>query len=65
MSELSIGILGGGGRMGRALVRAICEADGCTLAGGVDAPDHPDQGKDLGLWVGRDQVSEFEDELGV
>jgi len=57
MSELSIGILGAGGRMGRALVRAVAEAPGCSLAGGIDAPNHPDQGKDLGLLAGLEPLS--------
>ncbi|MFN3230750.1 MAG: 4-hydroxy-tetrahydrodipicolinate reductase [Alphaproteobacteria bacterium] len=52
MTELSIGILGAGGRMGRALVRAINDAEGCVLLGGVDADTHAGQGKDLGTLAG-------------
>ncbi|MBI1180735.1 MAG: 4-hydroxy-tetrahydrodipicolinate reductase [Alphaproteobacteria bacterium] len=57
MSELAIGILGGGGRMGRALIRAVTEARGCRLAGAVDAPGHPERGKDLGALAGLDPLS--------
>ena len=49
MTDLSIGVMGAGGRMGRALVRAISEVDGARLAGGVEQPGHPDLGKDLGV----------------
>ena len=52
MSDLAIGILGGAGRMGRALVRAVTEAKGAHLAGAVDAPGNREQGKDLGVLAG-------------
>ena len=52
MSDLAIGILGGAGRMGRALVRAVTEAKGAHLAGAVDAPGNQEQGKDLGVLAG-------------
>ncbi|MGE0665311.1 MAG: 4-hydroxy-tetrahydrodipicolinate reductase [Sphingomonadales bacterium] len=52
MSDLAIGILGGAGRMGRALVRAVVEAKGAALAGAVDAPGNPEIGKDLGTLAG-------------
>ncbi len=53
---LGIGIVGATGRMGRALVRAVSEADGCTLAGGVDVPNHPDTGADLGVLAGLGEI---------
>jgi 4-hydroxy-tetrahydrodipicolinate reductase len=56
MSDLAIGILGGGGRMGRALIRAVTEARGCRLAGAVDAPEHPERGKDIGTLAGLDPL---------
>jgi 4-hydroxy-tetrahydrodipicolinate reductase len=52
MSDLAIGILGGAGRMGRALVRAVTEAKGAYVVGAVDAPGNPEQGKDLGVLAG-------------
>ena len=57
MTNLSIGVMGAGGRMGRALVRAISEADGARLAGGVEQPGHPDLGKDLGVLAGLEPLS--------
>ncbi|MEN3952223.1 4-hydroxy-tetrahydrodipicolinate reductase [Iodidimonas sp. SYSU 1G8] len=56
MSELAIGILGGAGRMGRALIRAATEAKGAHVAGAVDAPGNPERGKDLGLLAGIDAL---------
>ncbi|NJL28967.1 MAG: 4-hydroxy-tetrahydrodipicolinate reductase, partial [Thermoanaerobaculia bacterium] len=35
MADLRLVVVGAGGRMGRALIRAIEEADGVTLAGAV------------------------------
>ena len=52
MPELAIGVMGAGGRMGRALVRAITETDGCRVAGGTEIAGHPDLGKDLGVLAG-------------
>ena len=52
MSDLAVGILGGAGRMGRALVRAVTEAKGAAVIGAVDAPGNPDMGKDLGTLAG-------------
>jgi 4-hydroxy-tetrahydrodipicolinate reductase len=48
-----IGIHGAAGRMGRRLMALACADDALTLAGAVDAADHPLQGK---------PVSEFEPE---
>ena len=56
MSDLAIGILGGAGRMGRALVRAVVEAKGAQVAGAVDAPGNPGIGKDLGALAGIDPL---------
>ncbi|WP_448581060.1 4-hydroxy-tetrahydrodipicolinate reductase [Thermaurantiacus sp.] len=39
--QLAIGVLGAGGRMGRALVEAIAAAPDLALAGGVERPGHP------------------------
>ena len=56
MSDLAVGILGGAGRMGRALVRAVTEAMGATVIGAVDAPGNPEMGKDLGTLAGIDPL---------
>lgn len=52
MSDLAVGILGGAGRMGRALVRAVTEAKGATVIGAVDAAGNAEIGKDLGVLAG-------------
>jgi 4-hydroxy-tetrahydrodipicolinate reductase len=52
MNDLAIGILGGAGRMGRALVRAVTEAKGAVVAGAADASGNPEIGKDLGTLAG-------------
>ncbi|MEN3975376.1 4-hydroxy-tetrahydrodipicolinate reductase [Emcibacter sp. SYSU 3D8] len=56
MTDLAIGILGGAGRMGRALVRAVTEAKGARVIGAVDALGNPDIGKDLGVLSGLDAL---------
>lgn len=52
MAELRIGISGCAGRMGRMLVVEVAATKGCVLAGGVDAPQSPDLGKDIGELAG-------------
>ena len=47
MGALRIGIAGVAGRMGRALVAEACAQDGCTLAGGSDAPGSPAIGQPI------------------
>jgi 4-hydroxy-tetrahydrodipicolinate reductase len=56
MTDLAIGILGGAGRMGRALVRAVTEAKGAVVAGAAEAPGNPEIGKDLGTLAGIDPL---------
>lgn len=53
---MNIGIVGAAGRMGRMLVGAVCAAQGATLAGGTEAPGHPDLGRDLGELAGGDAL---------
>jgi len=50
---MKIGIVGCGGRMGRMLVGAVLEAEGCTVAGGTERPGSDAVGRDLGELVGR------------
>ena len=50
--DYRIGIVGAAGRMGRMLVRAVTEADGCVLGGAVDRPGAPGQGEDAGTLAG-------------
>ena len=52
MTELAIGVVGCGGRMGRALIRQINQTQGCTLAGGTEVDGHHAIGIDLGSLAG-------------
>jgi 4-hydroxy-tetrahydrodipicolinate reductase len=45
-------VAGAGGRMGRALVRAVAETPGCVLSGALEARGHPDLGQDAGTLAG-------------
>ena len=45
-------IAGPGGRMGRELVRAIHETEGCGICGGVEPPGSPHIGADMGVLAG-------------
>lgn len=56
MAELTIGIVGAAGRMGRALVRAATEAKGCRVVAASEAPGHADLGKDAGTLAGLDAL---------
>ncbi|MDP8223028.1 MAG: 4-hydroxy-tetrahydrodipicolinate reductase [Candidatus Lernaella stagnicola] len=49
--DLRVVVTGAMGRIGRALVRYIHDADGMTLVGATERPDHPDIAKDVGLLV--------------
>ena len=50
--SMGLVVVGAGGRMGRALVRAIDEADGATLVGAVERTGSPFVGQDAGLVAG-------------
>jgi 4-hydroxy-tetrahydrodipicolinate reductase len=52
MSEMKLAVLGAAGRMGQALIRAVCATDGCVLAGGVEAKGSPALGRDMGELAG-------------
>lgn len=52
MSDLRIVIAGCAGRMGRTLMRLVCETEGAVLAGGLDAPGSAFLGEDLGTLAG-------------
>lgn len=61
MAELAIGIVGAAGRMGRALVRAVAEAQaqgqGCRLVAASEMPGHGALGQDAGTLAGLDPLS--------
>jgi 4-hydroxy-tetrahydrodipicolinate reductase len=52
MSDMKIGVLGASGRMGQALVRALHETPGCSIAAGLEAKGSPAVGQDLGEVAG-------------
>lgn len=49
---LKLAIAGAAGRMGRELAKLVHEADGCVLAGGLEAPGSPHVGADYGELLG-------------
>ncbi len=49
---MKVGVIGCCGRMGRAVIREIIQSSDLTLAGGIDRPDHPELGRDLGELAG-------------
>jgi 4-hydroxy-tetrahydrodipicolinate reductase len=49
---MKIAVMGVAGRMGKELVRAVHEAQGCTLAGATERPDSPVVGADVGTLAG-------------
>src|SRR5262245_31664999 len=52
MSDMRLIVAGAGGRMGRALTRAISETEGAVLAGALEAPGSELLGKDAGVLAG-------------
>jgi 4-hydroxy-tetrahydrodipicolinate reductase len=52
MSEMRLVVVGAAGRMGRMLVKAVAEAEGCRLAGAIERPGSPVLGQDAGLLAG-------------
>ncbi|ACB80597.1 Dihydrodipicolinate reductase [Methylorubrum populi BJ001] len=45
-------VVGAEGRMGRMLIRAVAEAEGCTLHGAIERPGSPALGQDAGRLAG-------------
>src|ERR1700710_136259 len=52
MADMRLIVAGAGGRMGRALTRAIAETPGAVLAGALEAPGSELLGKDAGRLAG-------------
>ncbi len=52
MSDMKLAIMGASGRMGRELIRAVHEAEGCVVAGGTEAEGSDAVGSDLGELAG-------------
>jgi 4-hydroxy-tetrahydrodipicolinate reductase len=49
---MKIAVMGVAGRMGQELVRAVHEAEGCTVGGATEHPDSPVIGADVGTLAG-------------
>ena len=52
MSEMRLVVVGAAGRMGRALVRAVCEAEGARLTGAIEREGSEFLGQDAGDLAG-------------
>jgi len=52
MAELTIGVMGVGGRMGRELARVVHASDGCRIAGGIEPEGSENIGQDIGQLIG-------------
>lgn len=52
MSDMKLAIMGAAGRMGRELIRAVHETEGCVVAGGTETPGSQAVGHDLGELAG-------------
>jgi len=52
MSELSVGLVGAAGRMGRALVRRIDACEGCRLVAAIEQSGHAAIGQNTGSLAG-------------
>jgi 4-hydroxy-tetrahydrodipicolinate reductase len=52
MAKTKIGVVGCGGRMGRMLVAEIAATQGCTVAGGTEAPNSGYINQDIGELAG-------------
>jgi 4-hydroxy-tetrahydrodipicolinate reductase len=56
MPKTKIGVVGCGGRMGRMLVAEIAATEGCTIAGGSEAPDSGYINQDIGEIAGLGRI---------
>jgi 4-hydroxy-tetrahydrodipicolinate reductase len=56
MVKTKIGVVGCGGRMGRMLVAEIAATDGCTVAGGSEAPGSGYVNQDIGELAGLGRI---------
>lgn len=52
MGDMRLVVVGAGGRMGRALVKAVGETEGCILTGAIERAGSPDLGRDAGQLAG-------------
>jgi 4-hydroxy-tetrahydrodipicolinate reductase len=52
MGDMRLVVVGAAGRMGRTLVRAITEAEGCVVVGAIEREGSPELGRDAGQLAG-------------
>src|SRR5687768_16889159 len=52
MSEMRLVVVGAAGRMGRMLIKAVAETEGCTLVGAIEREGSTALGHDAGLLAG-------------
>lgn len=52
MSEMRLVVVGAAGRMGRMLIKAVTETQGCRLAGAIERDGSPAIGQDAGMLAG-------------
>lgn len=57
MAEMRLVVVGAAGRMGRLLVKTICDTDGCRLVGAIEGPGSIALGQDAGLLAGAGTVN--------
>jgi len=57
MSDMKIGIVGCGGRMGRMLVKQVTDTAGCVVCGGTEPAGSPFLGQDIGTLAGLDPLN--------
>ncbi len=67
MSGMKLAVMGAGGRMGQALVRAVHSMEGCVVAGGTEQPGSDLVGRDIGevAGIGPLDVDIVEDPLSL
>ncbi len=56
MTGMRLVVVGAAGRMGRMLIRAVAEAEGCTLSGAIEREGSPALGADAGLLAGAGEL---------
>ncbi|KFC75583.1 4-hydroxy-tetrahydrodipicolinate reductase [Bosea sp. LC85] len=52
MSDMRLVVVGAAGRMGRMLIKAITEAEGCTVSAAIERPGSAALGQDAGILAG-------------
>ena len=56
VADVRVAVMGASGRMGKALIAAVLEADGATLSGAIERSDSTTLGQDASALIGHDPV---------